>query len=315
MDLFHFHIASGNFGDDLNLWLWDEILPGWREAMPGHLLVGVGTLINHKLPRGVPKVVLGSGVGYGNLPDAALKAECQFVAVRGPRSAKALGLPPEVGIVDPAVLIADLPAFQNIPKSARPVFVPHIASVKRADWHKLCEKAEIDYISPQGEAQEVIRKIAAAPLVIAESMHAVILADAFGVPWRAVSISHLFHASKWQDWAESLEVDLQISPMYPVMNRLAGLLPKRDRIISGTVSVVQAVREADQAEGEARKGPLPLRLRLRIWLERWQATSRLRALAASPGQLSDRTRLEAAKTRYREALARAFPVGGPVGSS
>lgn len=311
MELFHFRLASGNFGDDLNLWLWDEVFPSWREALPGHLLVGVGTLINNKLPRGVPKVVLGSGVGYGDLPDAALMAECRFVAVRGPRSAAALGLSSETGIVDPAVLIADLPAFRNTPKSGRPVFVPHHASVRRADWENLCRKAGVDYVSPEGDAREVIRKLAAAPLVIAESMHAVILADAFGTPWHAVSISHLFHAAKWQDWADSLAVPLRIRPMYPVMDWIAQMLPKRP-VSEGTTAPVAADTSAPASHGKAARRPLPLRRRLRIALEKYQTVARLRVLSRDAGQLSDRRRLAEAKARYRVALDGAF---GPDSAS
>lgn len=300
LDLFHYHLKSGNFGDDLNLWLWDEILPGWREALPGHLLVGVGTLINNKLPRGVPKVVLGSGVGYGDLPDAELRAECRFVAVRGPGSAAALGLPTEAGIVDPAVLIADLPAFQNIPKSTRPVFVPHHASVRRADWESICQRAGIDYVSPEEDAATVIRKLAAAPLVIAESMHAVILADAFGTPWIGVSISYLFHSAKWRDWADSLGVPLKIRPMYPLMDKLRSMLPARGR------SPSQPVAADRPAVAIKRQQALPLRLQIRDALERPESVYRLKALARETGQLSDRARLEAAKARYRAVISETF---------
>lgn len=310
MDLFHYHIASGNFGDDLNTWLWDAVLPGWREVLPGHLLVGVGTLINDKLPRGVPKVVLGSGVGYGGLPDAALMAECRFVAVRGPRSAKALGLPPETGIVDPAVLIADLPEFQNIPKSGRPVFVPHHASVHRVDWARLCDKAGVDYVSPEGEARDVIRKLAAAPLVIAESMHAVILADAFGTPWVGVSISHLFNGAKWLDWADSVGVVPQIQPLYPMVDALRARLPfAPHKVFSGRVERINPTQEAPLFGGSharAHAGKVPLHRKIRVALERPQTVSRLRALSREPGQLSDRAKLEAAKARYRARLAETF---------
>lgn len=298
MDLFHYHIASGNFGDDLNTWLWDAVLPGWREMLPGHLLVGVGTLINDKLPRGVPKVVLGSGVGYGGLPDAALMAECRFVAVRGPRSAKALGLPPETGIVDPAVLIADLPEFQNIPKSGRPVFVPHHASVHRVDWARLCDKAGVDYVSPEGEARDVIRKLAAAPLVIAESMHAVILADAFGTPWHAVSISYRFNSSKWVDWAESLGINLTIRPLFPLLDAAASILPKRNSLNA----LDQSVNNQSISNAVKISRKLPLRSRVRLTLEEFYGSFRLREISRNVGQLSNRGCLSDAKSRYRAVL-------------
>ena len=95
MKLHHFHDPEGNFGDDLNHWLWDALLPGWRAAWPGTWLVGVGTLINSKMPAGAPKMVMGSGVGYGELPSPGMLAECRFVSVRGPRSAAALGIAPD----------------------------------------------------------------------------------------------------------------------------------------------------------------------------------------------------------------------------
>lgn len=296
MELYHYQAPRGNFGDDLNLWLWDALLPGWREAMPGHLLVGVGTIINDKLPRGVPKLVMGSGVGYGAVPDAALLAECTFAAVRGPHSARLLGLPPEKGIVDPAVMLPDLPEFQNIPRGGRPVFVPHVDSVSRLDWAALCALAGLDYVSPEGEAHEVIRRLAGAPLVVTESMHGAIIADAFGTPWKAVSISHRFHVRKWQDWADSLAIELQVKPMFPLMDWLSAFLPKRRpaSAISGS-----AVAETAKTAGVGRP---PFRRRVRMAMERPMVAARLRDLARSKGQLSDRAVLAAARARYRAVL-------------
>ena len=45
MQPFYWESAHGNFGDDLNLWLWDFLLPGFREVHPEVLLVGVGTCL------------------------------------------------------------------------------------------------------------------------------------------------------------------------------------------------------------------------------------------------------------------------------
>ena len=69
MQPFYWESAHGNFGDDLNLWLWDFLLPGFREVHPEILLVGVGTVLNQVLlPGGVKKLVVGSGFGYGAAP-------------------------------------------------------------------------------------------------------------------------------------------------------------------------------------------------------------------------------------------------------
>ncbi|RVI74215.1 polysaccharide pyruvyl transferase family protein, partial [Sinorhizobium meliloti] len=46
MKPYYWESQHGNFGDDLNLWLWDFLLPGFREVHPETLLVGVGTVLN-----------------------------------------------------------------------------------------------------------------------------------------------------------------------------------------------------------------------------------------------------------------------------
>lgn len=302
MNLFYYKFQTGNFGDDLNLWLWDEVMPGWREACPGHLLVGVGTLINNLLPRGVPKLVMGSGVGYGERIDADLKAECRFIAVRGPRSAAQLGLAPDIAVADPAILVPELTAFRDIPASGRPIFVPHVSSVRRLDWAAACDRAGVDYVSPEGEAQEVIRRIAAAPLVIAESMHAAILADAFRTPWHAIALTPQFNDFKWADWAESLGIALTIHGR-PWEGLTSGRAPT-------------GPEGGPSGAALAAAGGMPLRERLRqgLTLIRNMAKARLVArrlaeLAALPGQLSETALLEARRAELRRRFAAVLAEG------
>ena len=59
MKPYYWESQHGNFGDDLNLWLWDFLLPGFREAHADVLLVGVGTVLNSALlPKDGRKLVL-----------------------------------------------------------------------------------------------------------------------------------------------------------------------------------------------------------------------------------------------------------------
>ena len=207
MQPFYWESAHGNFGDDLNLWLWDFLLPGFREVHPEVLLVGVGTVLNKALlPNAVRKLVVGSGFGYGTLPDFSGKSEWDIRCVRGPLTAAKLGLDSELGIVDPAVMVADMPEFRNLPKRTGAIFVPHWESTVGGIWPNVCRAAGLDYIDPRGEAKSVIRSIAQSSLVVAELMHAAILADAFRVPWVAVSTSRSINSFKWRDWAASLEL-------------------------------------------------------------------------------------------------------------
>lgn len=218
MTPFYWESAHGNFGDDLNLWLWDFLLPGLREVHPELLLVGVGTVLNKALlPQGVSKLVVGSGFGYGAPPDLD-DGEWDVRCVRGPLTAQKFGLDKKIGIIDPAVMVAEMPEFQNLPKTAEAIFVPHWESTVGGIWPIVCKAAGLAYVDPCGEARSVIRAIAQSQLVVAESMHAAILADAFRVPWVAVTTSRSINSFKWRDWAGSL--DLAYKPRHvPVSSR------------------------------------------------------------------------------------------------
>lgn len=209
---------QANFGDDLNEWLWDRLIPGWMNWDDDVTLLGVGTLINDKriaALAGKRVLVLGTGVGYGGgVTNRADPPGWDFGAVRGPRSAKLLGLSDELGLVDPAMMVADLPDFQWTEKFDTAVFIPHWQSVGRHDWPKLCAYFGVRYVSPSLDTRSVIRAIAGAPLVIAESMHAAIFAESFRVPWIPLRIGPQFNAEKWIDVLESAKLDVEIPDLF-----------------------------------------------------------------------------------------------------
>lgn len=208
MKPYYWESQHGNFGDDLNLWLWDFLLPGFREVHPDVLLIGVGTVLNRALlPAEGRKLVLGSGFGYGSLPDMSDRAAWDIRCVRGPLTAEKVGVPEDLGIVDPAVLVADMPEFSGLPKLHKRSFVPHWESAVAGLWPVICSMAGMNYIDPRGEAKDVIRQIAQSELIVAESMHGAILADAFRVPWVAVATSDNINSFKWRDWAATVGVE------------------------------------------------------------------------------------------------------------
>lgn len=208
MKPYYWESQHGNFGDDLNLWLWDFLLPGFRDVHPDVLLIGVGTVLNKALlPEEGRKLVLGSGFGYGSLPDMGDRSRWDIRCVRGPLTAGKVGVPEDLGIVDPAVLVADMPEFANLPKRYKRSFVPHWESAVAGLWPVTCSTVGLHYIDPRGEAKDVIRQIAQSELIVAESMHGAILADAFRVPWVAVATSDSINSFKWRDWAMTVGVD------------------------------------------------------------------------------------------------------------
>lgn len=217
MELCYWKGPSHNFGDDLNEWLWDRLLPGWRDWDPARHLVGVGTILNKEtLPLDRPMLIVGSGTGYGTALTKDDLVHADIRCVRGRGTARKLGLAEELGVLDPAVMLSTLPEFGSVCKTDDALFVPHWQTEVHGllDWNGICEGVGLHYVSPCGPAQGVIERIAGARLVVAESMHAAIIADAFRVPWLAVSAHPSFNAFKWADWADTVGAEVEIHALF-----------------------------------------------------------------------------------------------------
>ena len=91
MRLYYYRDPVGNFGDDLNPWLWSRLIPDLLDDQSDELFVGIGTLLNQLVPKATRTVVFGSGAGYGELPE--IYETWEFYCVRGPLTG---GLPPPV---------------------------------------------------------------------------------------------------------------------------------------------------------------------------------------------------------------------------
>lgn len=218
MKVYQLPHVNGNFGDALNDWLWPGLLPGVFDDDAQVRFVGIGTILDRNLPRAPLTVVFGTGTGYAPPPDDLQPGRWRVYGVRGPLTARVLGLPAETVLTDPAILLAHDPAL----RSGSPggvVFVPHWKSVRFGQWRQACELAGIEFVDPCGDARAVVRRIAGARKVIAESMHAGIIADAFRVPWVPVVLSREVAAFKWADWAASVGLPyepLRLPPSSPV---------------------------------------------------------------------------------------------------
>ena len=288
MDLVYFELSDRNFGDDLNGWVWDDLVPGWRDWRPGAHLMGVGTILNTGMapPEGL-KLVLGSGAGYGPLPDVT-GPDWDIRAVRGPLTARAVGADDTVAQGDPAILLPRLARFADVAKTDETLFVPHYASDVTCDWAAVCARAGVAYQTPSDDAETVIRRIAGARRVIAESMHAAIVADAFGVPWSGVSLSADFNAGKWRDWSASLGMD---DPgIVPFYRGLRALQRVKRRLLGSRRPRGSAARRAEGAAGfrmaRRRKGylePFALRDLRRAARGRFRLTERTALAAAQDG--------------------------------
>ena len=207
MDIEYRRILGGNFGDDMNSWFWEKLSPGgWNETE--NTLLGIGSLLGRDRDPNKTWHVIGSGAGYRYPLDLSSSDHWNFLAVRGPLTARSLGLNEEKGYTDTAILLATIPEFRPLPEDERDgiIFIPHHRAAENCEWDTICEAAGIKYIDPRNESKEVIETIRKSKLVLSGAMHAAIIADTFRVKWLPVTTSSTINHFKWLDWTSSMNV-------------------------------------------------------------------------------------------------------------
>lgn len=224
MKYLYFKDPKGNFGDDLNPWLWDKLLGDAGENSDSCLL-GIGTILmpSNKLVTENyenKKIVFGSGarpsLDYKKLTIDNDLWDIRFL--RGPLSSYYFDNKYKY-ITDAAYAIRLLPSTQKLIDTEKKYDVsvmPYYKSTEFLDWDKICKEMGFHYISPHSEngVEATLQEIAASKYIITEAMHGAILADALRVPWhRFVFSAPHFESSavsdfKWMDWLMSIKLNL-----------------------------------------------------------------------------------------------------------
>jgi succinoglycan biosynthesis protein ExoV len=234
LKLYYFKSADGvaNFGDDLNPWLWRQLLGGYLSDESDVLFAGIGTLLNDRLPRARRTIVFGSGVGFGS-GAPRVDDSWTFYCVRGPLSAQALGLSADVAITDPALLLAPLLPAATDRAAHRFSYMPHYRNAN-SHWASVCRGLGFGYIDPREPIQDVLRELRRSDVLITEAMHGAIVADALGIPWipvRTAGAGTL--AFKWQDWCASLGLSYRPHRVVPLFTATAsGIKATTKRVIA-----------------------------------------------------------------------------------
>ncbi len=215
MKLTYFRGAEPNFGDELNAFLWDSLLPpGFLDDDEDDLFLGVGSIIWDHLPGQSIKHIIGSGYGgYTAKPDVT-QDDWTIAWVRGPLTAQTLGIDPALAITDAAVLLREI----DLPLPAADVGIavmPHFESVRRGNWAEVCALAGFTFLDPRKDPLQLIAQIKGADLLITEAMHGAIVADALRTPFIPITPAHPSHRAKWLDWSQSLGLDLRPSQTVP----------------------------------------------------------------------------------------------------
>ena len=208
MKLYYYKDAKGNFGDDINGWLWERLMPGIWDDDERHSFSGIGTILGPEMQLDRKWTIFGSGAGYGEVPAGVGGKNWDIVCVRGPLTATILNLPRELAVSDGALLIRALEEFQPVPEAERKgiVFMPHHQALSAGDWKQACDLAGIEFISPHDDSIQTLNRLRHAKLVIADAMHAAIVADTVRVPWVPVVTSLEISTFKWLDWTMSMNL-------------------------------------------------------------------------------------------------------------
>ncbi|MEE4454459.1 polysaccharide pyruvyl transferase family protein [Novosphingobium resinovorum] len=219
MRLLRYRPSAPNFGDDLNTELWPALVPSLfaNETDEGEdAFVGIGTIVGIDPGPSRNLHVFSSGVGYTAI-DAWSGRAVEFHCVRGPVTARVLGVDPDRALTDGAILTTAIDRYRALPQECRErtVVVPHYETIAFPGWEEAVRMAGFDLVDPRTAPEAVIRKVSGSRLVLTESLHGAILADAFGVPWRAFGVSRNFSTAKWADWTGSLGMRAQVVLLPP----------------------------------------------------------------------------------------------------
>nr|WP_294518085.1 polysaccharide pyruvyl transferase family protein [uncultured Rhodopila sp.] len=213
MILYRWRGETSNFGDELNTVLWPALLPGFFDDDPATRFLGIGSVLDRRHPAEIRKLVAGAAYGgYEGKP--ALDATWTVHWVRGPRTAATLGLPREIGLGDPAVLLPHAIEIKPAPSTAIG-FMPHFESAARGAWQRAADIAGVTLIDPRGQPLDILAQIARCRVLLSEALHGIIVADTLRVPWVPIRPLARIHRPKWRDWADTVAVVPRFASLPP----------------------------------------------------------------------------------------------------
>lgn len=193
----YWHIGQPNFGDDINPQLFERISGQRMRLETGqqkpHLL-GMGSILNRSTAN---SFILGSGM----LSPLACTKYAEVFAVRGQKSRDTLGLSSNTPLGDPMVTIGLF--IERNPKYELGI-VPHVtefASIRSA----MGKQAKI--IDPAASPMSVVKAISECKLILSQSLHGLIVADALGIPnvWIEPSSKMIGGEFKFHDYFSTID--------------------------------------------------------------------------------------------------------------
>lgn len=243
-----------NFGDELSRAVVAEAagLPVDWAAPERAELVAVGSVL--EIAAGAPGrvTVWGTGLRGDPTPDrreVLLSNIERVLAVRGPRTRDALGLPADTPLGDPGLL-----AYRHVTRAARPrevLVIPHFTQWNTGAGRQQVAAAAgagLRVVEPSVAPLAMLRRIAAAQFVYSASLHGVIVAHALGVPaqlLRAEEVRPPEPLWKYEDYFDSMALPVEWSSWGEVLGR-----PRDSALVDLRGDQAPDIRDRAHALGE-----------------------------------------------------------------
>lgn len=254
MNLIYYKSETGNFGDDLNPFLWNKLIPDFSEIRSDINFIGIGSILMDKF-LDVEKTNLIFGSGSRNFlyrPDKKYNLDIRFV--RGPLTAKSLNSKTKF-ITDAAYCLAledkTMTSLKTIEKKYEVSFMPYFRHVDLLDWSLIEKFTGVHIIYPTADVNFILEELAKSERVITSAMHGAIISDVLRIPWKRVYMGEVYGESllttefKWTDWLMTIEMDntekLSI-PIYPNYSR--NLMVRNIQKLNNSINVIKYFKSA-----------------------------------------------------------------------
>jgi len=200
-----------NFGDAINpniIHLVSGTEP--KRVYSGRHVLGIGSVLQKAT---ADSYIWGAGLMYPSMVLPRL-TQGQIFAVRGKLTAARLMqegmLRRDVPLGDPGVLVGRyreaLQIGESVQKRFRAAVVPHHASMGSPAFRHLAQNDDVCVVDMRTRSLDVLKNIAASEVVISQSLHGLVFAEAFGIPNVWISSREdenwLF---KFRDWFSTTE--------------------------------------------------------------------------------------------------------------
>jgi len=195
------HVGRPNFGDDIN--------PSFLQRLAGQPVrfandqtqphwLGVGSILESATSA---SIVIGSG--YLKPTSGPLPKQTTVISLRGQLSLERAGCDGNILLGDPLVLVDRL-FDKPIQKKHRTGLVAHVLNISAM---KAKYGRHTHLISPMHEPWKVVEEIASCEQIVSQSLHGLIVADAFDIPnvWIAPSESMTGGRFKFDDYFSTLD--------------------------------------------------------------------------------------------------------------